>query len=346
MNVILMKGMIDSLDGFAEALRYGFEKAGCTVLLVDVGEFNKEVTALQKIDKMIDSDNTFAVFFNHVGMFMENAMGDNYWDSKGIRYFDILVDPPVFYHDTISSNVKNVIFLCVDESHVEYIHRFYNGMRKAYYLPLAGIESDKSSCKYSKRSIDIAFTGNYHDYRNINPELQGLDEGLVTLWDAVYDTMLRNVSLSLVEAVEVSLQQYHIELNNEQMLELIRLYKRIDSIIRSRFREKVIRTIVDAGIIVHVYGDNWSDMKCLHPENLIIHSKVSYIESVELMGNVKISMNIMPWFKKGFHDRIPTAMLSGCVCVTDSSSYIEEKFKDGTDIILYDMNKKSRKRIY
>ena len=45
----------------------------------------------------------------------------------------------------------------------------------------------------------------------------------------------------------------------------------------------------------------------------------------------------MPWFKAGFQERIATAMLSGAVAVTDSSSYIEQHFTDGRELVLYDL---------
>lgn len=54
-------------------------------------------------------------------------------------------------------------------------------------------------------------------------------------------------------------------------------------------------------------------------------------------ADVKISLNIMPWFKDGFQERIAAAMLSGTVSVTDESIYIRENFTDGKEQVLYSL---------
>ena len=45
----------------------------------------------------------------------------------------------------------------------------------------------------------------------------------------------------------------------------------------------------------------------------------------------------MPWFKDGIHDRVLTAMHNGTVCVSDSSSYIDSKFENMENIVLYNL---------
>jgi spore maturation protein CgeB len=42
------------------------------------------------------------------------------------------------------------------------------------------------------------------------------------------------------------------------------------------------------------------------------------------MQQSRIALNIMPWFKKGAHDRIFNAMLQRCAVVTDSSGYLDQ----------------------
>lgn len=56
------------------------------------------------------------------------------------------------------------------------------------------------------------------------------------------------------------------------------------------------------------------------------------------MRNSKITLNIMPWFKYGAHDRIYNAMLNGSVCVTDTSEYLKKHFENGKNIIFYELN--------
>ena len=56
----------------------------------------------------------------------------------------------------------------------------------------------------------------------------------------------------------------------------------------------------------------------------------------------KLSLNVMPWFKNGAHDRIFNSMLNGAVCLTDSSIYLDEILHDGKDCVLYSLAEMER----
>ena len=58
----------------------------------------------------------------------------------------------------------------------------------------------------------------------------------------------------------------------------------------------------------------------------------------DMLSQSKISLNVMPWFKNGIHDRIFNSCLNGAVSLSDSSIYIDELFTDRQNIILYDLN--------
>lgn len=54
-----------------------------------------------------------------------------------------------------------------------------------------------------------------------------------------------------------------------------------------------------------------------------------------MLGKSKISVNVMPWFKDGAHDRIFNSQLNGAVCISDSSIYLREIFTEGQDILFF-----------
>ena len=56
------------------------------------------------------------------------------------------------------------------------------------------------------------------------------------------------------------------------------------------------------------------------------------------MADARISLNVMPWFKDGAHDRVFNAMANGSICVTDHSIYLDEVLTDTENAILYDLN--------
>ena len=64
---------------------------------------------------------------------------------------------------------------------------------------------------------------------------------------------------------------------------------------------------------------------------------MGYLESLDIMADSKIVLNMMPEFKRGTHDRVVCAMCNGAVALTDPSTYYETEFTDGEDIVFYDM---------
>ena len=94
----------------------------------------------------------------------------------------------------------------------------------------------------------------------------------------------------------------------------------------------------DAGIKVDIYGEGWEDNDNPFSNNIRIHERVSPLECHNLIGNAKIDLSIMPWFKKGSSEKPFAGMLNGAVCVSDSSTYLKENYVDGTDIILFELD--------
>ena len=112
----------------------------------------------------------------------------------------------------------------------------------------------------------------------------------------------------------------------------------IDLFIRSYFREKVVQTLADAGIIVRVFGADWEKIHCKKPQNVRTSGgKVNSAACVQAMRDARIALNVMPWFKDGAHDRVFTAMLQGTAALTDDSRYLREECRDGENICFYSL---------
>lgn len=347
------------------------------MLLVDVNNLHYfQDDLFNRIDEYAACEDTIVIFFNSIGMLMDGIDGGNYWNRSGVICFDILADPPFFYHSAIESDIKNVTFICVDEEQSDYINRYYgkesdyykrNGrVRMSLYMPLAGVVSDTYMERdlqnnrnkddvdrgisydfditaieaFNNRKYDVIFTGSIRDYEDIDTQIYNLDDSLQDMWDIVLGYICEDTSLTIERAIRKCMSDYSLRLTDEHVHQIILLFKKMDSVIRAMHRQRVITAIADGGIKIDVFGDGWDFLKnkLIHPENLCIHECVSYEESVNIAAQAKISVNVMPWFKTGFHDRIATAMLNGCVSVTDSSSYIDDNYSDGENIVIYKLD--------
>ena len=106
--------------------------------------------------------------------------------------------------------------------------------------------------------------------------------------------------------------------------------------LRSRARAEVVRTLANAGVRVHIYGEGWQFLDCKQ-ENLILHERIPFDETIPLIADARIVLNVMPWFKCGVHDRVYSAMLNECVALTDSSEYLQGVLADGREALLYSL---------
>ena len=91
-------------------------------------------------------------------------------------------------------------------------------------------------------------------------------------------------------------------------------------------REKIIKTLIESGIKVDVFGDSWKKSPYADNKNLIIHDDIDFEKGLDIMAQSRISLNVMSWHKGGMTERIANAMLNYSVCVTDETSYINSAF--------------------
>lgn len=103
----------------------------------------------------------------------------------------------------------------------------------------------------------------------------------------------------------------------------------IDICMRSYFRGEIIKCLAEHKIPVHVFGANWEKLDCSSHDYIIKNGReVDSVTCAEAIADARISLNVMPWFKDGTHDRVFTAMLQHTLSLTDDSGYLRENFTD------------------
>jgi spore maturation protein CgeB len=111
----------------------------------------------------------------------------------------------------------------------------------------------------------------------------------------------------------------------------------IDLYVRNYWRGMVIKTLAEAGITVDVIGKGWEELECSAMQNVRIHPQTDSLTCLEQLSHAKVSVNVMPWFKDGAHDRVFNSILNGAVCVSDTSRYLSEELKEGEGVSYYDL---------
>ena len=336
-KIVLSEGDIETLGYFSNQLAITFRKEGYEVYVFD---FRNEIHCMIELAQFIEVGHTALVTFNYTGLIGETCFDvpdrGNLWNEAEIYCINIVVDHPFYYHKFSDCIPKHYHQYCIDRSHVAYMHRFFPEL-DVEFLPLAGTNLYEPLISYEKRTMDLVFTGNYTPPETFHKDMARIDEEYTAFYYRILHDMMANPELRIEEAIEKHVRMDIPEATEQDIKGVMPNMIFLDLYIRFHFRGLVIKTLVDTGHKVHVFGSGWEKLDCKHPENLIMGGLVDSKRCLEVIGDARISLNVMPWFKDGAHDRIYNSMANGAVCVTDPSIYLEETLHNEEEIVFYSL---------
>lgn len=86
-------------------------------------------------------------------------------------------------------------------------------------------------------------------------------------------------------------------------------------------RKELILSLSELPLII--CGNGWDQLKGVKKPLTVLPAK-SFDETLQLMGDSKISLSIVPSFRQGAHERVFSAMLSGTVAAADRNAYLDQ----------------------
>ncbi len=340
-KIILMTGGTETLDYFSRQLEKGFRLLGYQTFLFDQTAEEESAEALAQFAGYSDS---ILVTFNFDGIHYETSLFDGngclFWEKREIPCVNIAVDHPFYYPELFAIRPQNFYEISIDRYHMDYIRRYYPDIRGDYFLPLAGtsLYPEQNYPPLSKRKYDVVFPGNFTPKETFEPYINRLGDEYAAFYYAIIDELIQNTESADDIVIERHLRREFPDASREEMIQTIGNMIFIDTYIRFYFREKVVQALADTGIHVHCIGKGWDRLSCKFPENITYEEGCDSLGCLKRMAQAKISLNVMPWFKDGAHDRVFNAMANGSVCVTDHSKYLDETLTDGENVIFYSLN--------
>lgn len=191
---------------------------------------------------------------------------------------------------------------------------------------------------YGQRTFDLVFAANYVSMDMLEEKVKALDDDYRIFYRRITEDLIADPAQSVDAVMERHIRNELGAVPEEQLCAAMSGMIWIDLFVRSYFREKVVQTLADAGIIVRVFGADWEKIHCKKPQNVRTSGgKVNSAACVQAMRDARIALNVMPWFKDGAHDRVFTAMLQGTAALTDDSRYLREECRDGENICFYSL---------
>lgn len=270
--------------------------------------------------------------------------------------YNMILDHPAWMKEHISNGPKEYYLLTHDRNYLSFASRYYKNIKQSFYFPPGGVSLEDaaqihpmpesaaesaplplSSSVPQTKQFDLTFIGSYYDYRKRLALIHSYNRFHRFLAARFLRFMCQNPDEPAEQAFQQALEHYRIHLNDEDFLRLFYEMRQVCFCAMTYYREKIIRTLLEAGITIHVYGDTWKNAPFQSCKNLIRHPAVSPREGLEIMERSRISLNIMSWHKDGLTERVLNAMLCQSAVLSDRSSILEDIFVNGQDLILFSL---------
>lgn len=197
--IILKKGNVcyGSTSYFAERINEEFKKTGISSEIVDINSkedaerFVQKYERIKEVTDIIDfNTDVFSYIFSEnyydnynaeddvagtecaggsVKYDRENYIFDIKNDSSGgdyVKLWHIILDHPLYHNSVLKQPLKNMRVVCLDETHAEYIRKYYSHIKEVIVMPLPA-DTAKSLVPYNERSRNVLFTGTYTSSEDI-----------------------------------------------------------------------------------------------------------------------------------------------------------------------------------
>ena len=259
-------------------------------------------------------------------------------DKIGGPKYNFLFDHPSRFENHLKDVPSQLTLLTVDRNYAAYARKTYPV--DAIFFPPGGI---RTSFEPQERIYDVTFIGSYFDNFSFVLELfSEFDRKERFRANRFWLSMKKNPSLPAEHALSLALDHYHMQPSWNEFTELFHKFRDLPVYLSTYYRMKVLKTLLDAGIPVHVFGTSWSTCPLRENPNFLWHNKdLSTSECLSIWQQSKIALNTMTWHKDAITERILNAMLQKAAVLTERNPYMEEHFSDGKDVLLYDLDQLS-----
>ena len=298
------------------------------------GDITKSL--IKKGQAVITSDGSYGITVNlsdiednslkgFIG-FQSIVLFKDYFRKMKCPKYIFWFDNPMYFGNLFEGIDDKYYLLCQDRYYAEFIEEHF-GAVNAMQLPPAGEDAGWAANK--DRPFDIVFIGacNYVDESVIKDEFQ----------KEYYEYMKAHPNITFEQGLKELLVYKNINIDEQRFLALLDSLQDVCRNIVNYYRTKVLETLLAAGIKIDVFGDTWDRYSGLGKDNLIKHDAVNVDESLEIWGRSKIGLNVMTWHKAGMTERIANICLSGAVCLSERTEYLDKEFNNYEDIVTFNL---------
>ena len=320
---------------FGDSLGNALTKLGHTVEYFKVDEDD-----FDDLEKYVGTSYDALIDFNSD---LSKALMDDdsyFLDHIDAPFFDVILDHPLYHHDSLKEKLNNFHVVCLDKRHKNYIEKYYPHIKSVIVTPMTGeLAFGKDAInwdEFENRPYDITFSGTYTDPVRLETKIkQQPDNIAASTWELI-EMMKADSSLSIEDAVDMlASNEIYDYVNTDKPLHTQSFYL-ADAYTRCLNRKQLVKSLDNSDFKLHLYGALWEELNLKHAT---LHREIPFNLTFTVFAKSKISVNIMPNFKAGSHDRVFSSQLNGAVSLTDSTTLLNEEYKDKESILFYSLNK-------
>lgn len=320
------------IQGFVNDIKINFQKLGYEVYLWDVTSGIKEY-GYNIYQCTIGYE--YIILLNGVGVegIIKNKMSmPRFWyENENSKVATIFLDHPQIHIDRLKYIKDNVMVIYDDRYHCEYIKRYMPYIKHVRKIQLGGAKQEKKLFQ-SKRN-KIVFFGTKHEMAMIKEQIEQF-EFKELVWTVV-NKLIIYPEYTVEEMIRIIGRKEHCLCALESIMLNTYLIMYVQIYMRAYFRKKVIMKLAQSGLPLELYGWNSDELK--NYPNVIQKKSVSYEEMLKICQESRFVLNVQPWAKDAPQERAYNAMLGGTIVISDLCDTLENEYKDGESIILYDL---------
>lgn len=328
--IIFIKGYIETLNYFIDCMAEGRED----VLILDTTQPEKMFQILEMQDRYIN-ESTAVITFNNFGVGLNTQEG-YYWEQKKVKIYNIYMDHPINYLDSIEGAFKNLRFLLVDLYHCEFLKDNFPAVaEQVFFLPHGG--RDLGFYGNKTRDIEVLYTGSCQAQGSLYPAIDFLDGKEAEMYEFCYQVFRNQLYFQVDNVVDAYILQSGLQLSPQQRMHVISMVSMtVERQMMHDLKYMLVSAVAEAGIRIQIHGNGWEELQQRFPKQVTIGPILTSEKCIQQIGRAKIALNMQPFFTYGGHDRVFNSMLNGAVCVSNQSKYLEARFEHNKNILFAD----------
>lgn len=342
MRIVLFYSSVVSFNYFTDHIAQELKRRNHEVFILDIrNPSDEDLHSYLHFEQFIAQKVDMVICFDGFGL--KDDLFIQLWNEKKVTTVNILMDHPLRFHPTMTKHPDRYIQFCCDRNHVEYVRKYFSDeVLHVEFLPHAGTYVlDSPARPFSERKFDVLFSGSYfRPERKLLEIERDFPEGTVMnqFYKMMAEHLLTHSTVTVEQAVVDMINQTGMQVSGQQLKTIFRCAEPIDGMIRMFQRERVIKAVAESGVDLWLIGNGWEEHPSIGCSNVHrLEDLIPYEQTLHYMADAKINLNVMPWFKAGTHDRIFNILLQHSLPLTDTSSWIEENYTDGEELVIYDL---------